>query len=126
MKHPATARPAWSAPEPARAIARAAGDVLSRNGSPEEARAAARALAAACLPSLPAPMLAEAVAAVVPTEAPPPYHVAVGLVAADTGKLAGCLGLLPGGANRAADAVVERFAAWLAAADAAWLRVRQD
>ena len=113
--------PAWLAPEVARAIARAAAEVLSRNGNPDEARAAARALAAACLPSLPAPMLAEAVAAVAPTEAPPPDHVALDLVPANANRLAERLGLLSGEADRATGAVAGRTAARLAAAGAEWL-----
>ena len=117
-------RPAWLAPEAARAIAGAAGEVLSRRGSPEAAKAAARAVAVACLPSLPAPMLAEAVAAVMPAEAPPPEHAAVDLVPADAGRLAERLGLLPGGANTATGAVAGRTAARLAAAGAKWLGAR--
>ena len=113
--------PAWLAPEVARAIARAAAEVLSRNGNPDEARAAARALAVACLPSLPAPMLAEAVAAVAPTEAPPPDHVALYLVPANANRLAERLGLLSGEADRATGAVAGRTAARLAAAGAEWL-----
>ena len=113
--------PAWLAPEVARAIARAAAEVLSRNGNPDEARAAARALAVACLPSLPAPMLAEAVAAVAPTEAPPPDHVALDLVPANANRLAERLGLLSGEADRATGAVAGRTAARLAAAGAEWL-----
>jgi hypothetical protein len=118
---PSGDRPAWLAPEAARAIAGAAGEVLSRRGSPEEAKAAARAVAVACLPSLPAPMLAEAVAAAAPAEAPPPEHVTVDLVPADAGRLAERLGLLPGGANTATGAMVGGTAARLAAAGAEWL-----
>ncbi len=121
---PLSGHRAWLAPEAARAIARAAGEVLSRNGSPEEAKAAARAVAVACLPSLPAPMLAEAVTAVAPTEAPPPDHIAVDLVPADANRLAERLGLLPGGANTATGALEGRTATGLAAAGAVWLDVR--
>ena len=125
MKQPPSGdHPAWLSEEAACAIARAAGEVLSRNGSPEEAKAAARAVAVACLPSLPAPMLAEAVVAVVPTEAPPPDHVAVDLVPADAGRLAERLGLLPGGADGATGAAAGRTAARLAAAGAKWLGAR--
>ena len=125
MKQPPSGdRPAWLAPEAARAIARAAGEVLSRDGRSEEAKAAARAVAVACLPSLPAPMLAEAVTAVAPTEAPPPDHIAVDLVPADANRLAERLGLLPGRANTATGAVAGSTAARLAAAGAGWLRAR--
>ncbi len=125
MRHlPPGDHPAWLAPEAARAIARAAGEVLSRNGSPEEAKAAARAVAVACLPSLPAPMLAEAVTAVAPTEAPPPDHIAVDLVPADANRLAERLGLLRGGANRTVSVVAGRTATRLAVASAGWLGAR--
>ena len=114
-------RPAWLATEAARTIASAAGEVLSRNGSPEEAKAAVRAVAVACLPSLLAPMLAEAVAAVAPSEAPPPDHVAIDLVPADANRLAERLGLLRGGTNRAVSVVAGRTATRLVAAGAGWL-----
>ncbi len=127
MRHlPPGDHPAWLAPAVARAIATAAGEVLSRNGNPEEAKAAARAVAVACLPSLLAPMLAEAVAAVTPTEAPPPDHLSVDLVPADANRLAERLGLLPGGANRATGVAAGRTAARLAAIGAEWLDARHS
>ena len=126
VTHPATGRPAWLVPEAARVIAGAAGEVLSRRGSPEQAKAAARAAAVACLPSLPAPMLAEAVAAVMPAEAPPPEHAAVDLVPADAGRRAERLGLLPGGANRETGVAAGRTAARLAATGAEWLDARHS
>ena len=122
VKQPPTGdHPAWLAREAARAIAEAACEVLSRRGSPEEAKA----VAVACLPSLPAPMLAEAVAAVMPAEAPPPEHAAVDLVPVDAGRLAERLGLLPGVANRATGVVAGRTATRLAPAGAGWLDARR-
>ena len=114
--------PQWLTPEAARIIAQAAGAVLARRGSPEEAKAAARAVAVACLPALPAPMLAEAVAAVAPTEAPPPDRIAVDLVPADADTVARRLSLLARGADT--EQAAAKLGARLATAGAAWVKGR--
>ncbi len=105
-------------PKAARAIARAAGAVLARCGGHEQAKAAARAAAGAFLPALPAPMLAEAVAAVAPTEASPPERTLAGLGPVDAADSAERLRPLTGGADLPARAGAERLAGRLAAAGA--------
>ena len=115
-------RPDWLPEGAARAIAGAAGAVLARRGSPEEAKAAACAAAVACLPALPAPMLAEAVAAAAPTEAPPPEHTLPSVAPVDAAELARRLAPLAGGANEPPGTVADRLAARLAAAGANRLR----
>ena len=53
-----------------------------------------RAVAVACLPSLPAPMLAEVVAAVAPSERPSPEHALPNVTPADANRLARLLAVL--------------------------------
>jgi hypothetical protein len=111
-------RPDWLPSEAARAIAEAAGAVLTRRDSPEEARAAVRAAAVACLQSLPAPMVAEAVAPIVPADAPAPERALPELVPVEAGKLTERIGLQTIGANSPLREA-ERLAARLAASRAA-------
>jgi predicted DNA-binding transcriptional regulator YafY len=112
-------RPEWLPPEAARAIAEAARAVLAHGDNPKEAKAAVRAAAVGCLPSLPAPMLAEVVAAVAPADPPPPEHALPNVAAADAGRLARRLAVLASGANAPAGAAAERLAARLARAGTA-------
>ena len=88
--------PAWLPPEAARRIADAARAAVAKRDSPEEAKAAVRAAAVACLPSLPSPMLAEVVAAVALAEPPPPEHAMPRVAPADAGRLARRLAVLAG------------------------------
>lgn len=119
MAHGREHLPAWLPPGAAQRVADAAGAVLARRGRPEEAKAAARAAAVACLPALPAPMLAEAVLATFPAEAPPPEHVLPSVAAADAGRLTHRLAVLAGGTNLLLGEAAEGLAARLAAAGAA-------
>ena len=112
-------RPEWLSREAARAIARAAHAALARRDSPEEARAAVRAAAAACLPSLPASMLAEVAAAVAPSDPQPPELALPSVAPADAGKLARRIAALTGGANLPPSTAADRLAARLASAGAA-------
>ena len=118
MAHGRKHLPAWLSPEAARRIADTAGAVLARRGSPEEAKAAARMAAVACLPALPATMLAEAVAAASPAEAPP-EDALPSVAAADAGRLARRLAVLAGGAHLPSGQAAEGLAARLAGTGAA-------
>lgn len=113
--------PAWLQPEVARGIAEAARAALGARDTQEVARAAVRAVAVACLPSLPAPMLAELLDAVVPADPASPEHGLPALTRTDPTKLAQRLDglLVAGGANQRPTAGAERIAARLAGAGAA-------
>lgn len=122
MKHRRlSGRPEWLTAEAARTIAAAAGAVPARRGSTEEAEAAVRAAAVGCLPSLPAPMLAEVAAAVTLAEAPPDQPE-TGVVEADADRLARRLGFLASGAKRPGSEAVGKLAARLAMVGAARIR----
>jgi hypothetical protein len=118
-REPPGSRPEWLPPAAARAIAEAARAVLAHRDDPEEAKAAVRAAAVGCLPSLPAPMLAEVVAAVAPADPPPLEHALPSVAAADAGRLASRLAAFAAGANAPPGAAAERLAARLARAGAA-------
>lgn len=94
---------------------------LAGSGSPEEAKAAARAAAVACLPSLPAPMVVKAVVAIAPTEVPPPEHTLSSVAPTDAGRLARRLAMLAGSTNLPPGAEAGRLAARLAGEGAARL-----
>jgi hypothetical protein len=112
--------PAWLPPKVACRIADAACAALAKRDSLEEARAAVRATAVACLPFLPASMLAEVVAAVAPAEPPPPGHALSNLAPADAGMLARRLALLAvDRSNLPPGVAAGRLAARLASAGAA-------
>ena len=117
--------PAWLPPEVARGIADAARAAPAKRDSPEEARAAVRAVAVACLPALPAPMLAEVVAAVAPSERPSPEHALRSVTPADANRLARLLAVLAlDGTNLPPGVAAARLAARLASTGAA--RIGRD
>lgn len=119
--------PTWLPPEMARSIANSARGALAKRDSPEEARAAVRAAAVACLPSLPAPMLAEVAAAVAPSEPPPPEHALPNVAPADAVRLAQRLApLAVDGTNLPPGVAAGRLAARLASMGAAQIASEDD
>lgn len=118
--------PAWLRPEVARGIADAARAALRKRGCSDSAKAAVRSAAVACLPSLPASMLAELVEALAPAE-PPPEHALPSVAPADPGRLARRLAPLAAadGGNLPAGPAAGRLAARLAGMGAALIGTGQ-
>ena len=113
--------PGWLRPEVARGIAATARAALGKRDGPEEGRAAVRAAAVACLPSLPASMLADLVEAVAPADPIPLGHTLPSVALADAHRLARRLASLAAvdGSNLPPGVAAERIAARLASTGAA-------